>query len=35
MDAVAVVACEHPEATPEHIAHAYDMFLTEHGTGHR
>lgn len=35
MDAVAVVACEHPEATAEHIAHAYDMFLTEHSAGHR
>jgi hypothetical protein len=32
MAAVSVVAHEHPEATPEHIAHAYDMFLTEHGS---
>ncbi|BCO71182.1 hypothetical protein MINTM008_05170 [Mycobacterium intracellulare] len=32
-DAVAVVAGEHPEATAEHVVHAYDMFLTEHGTG--
>lgn len=31
-DAVAVVAGEHPEATAEHVVHAYDMFLTEHGT---
>jgi hypothetical protein len=32
MAALAAVADQHPEATPEHIAHAYDMFLTEHGS---
>jgi hypothetical protein len=31
MAALAAVADQHPEAIPEHIAHAYDMFLTEHG----
>jgi len=29
--ALTQVAREHPEATPEHIASAYDTFRSEHG----